>query len=118
MTLSLPVGILFWSVLGRSTLHGKLGLVTSKGVSHINVNSGKMYATFDWSAPASRKITTCLPAPRMVPRVGQLRVSLGVVVKEGTKARLASPASLKFWSQMLISIPSEFVKSNVTTKNQ
>lgn len=92
MTLSLPVGGWPCKVLGRSTVHGKLGSMTSNGVSHIYVNSGKMYGTRVWSAPASRKITTRLPAPRMVPRVGQVKVSAGVELNEGTKAMLANPA--------------------------
>ena len=92
MTLNLPAVDWPCRVLGRSTVHGKAGSMTLNGVSHIYVNSGRMYGTLVWSAPASRKITTRLPALRIVPRVGQVRVSAGVVLNEGTNARLESPA--------------------------
>lgn len=61
---------------------------------------------------------TRLPAVRMLPNVGQVSVSAGVVVNEGTNARLASPESLKFLSQTLTSIPSGLVNNIVTTTNQ
>ena len=67
------------------------------------------------SAPASRNITTLFPDEIMDPRVGQSKVSPGVVVKEGTNARSAMPADAKSPAQVWMSIPSELVNKIVKT---
>lgn len=79
----------------RSTLHGKFGSVTLKGVSQIYTNmnllrnldtckikltiwnSGKMKSTWDESAPLSRKTTTLFPLSIISPRVGHSEFAIG-----------------------------------------
>lgn len=54
----------------------------------------------------------------MDPKVGQSRVSPGVVLKDGTNARSAIPADTKSPAQVWMSIPSELVNSIVKTSFQ
>jgi hypothetical protein len=76
-----------------------------------------MKLTMAVSAPESRNMTTLFPEEIIDPIVGQSRVSAGVVLNEGMKARSAIPEDWKSAAQFCMSIPSELVNRIVKTSD-
>jgi hypothetical protein len=81
----------------------------------MKVNSSRIQGTSVVSAFESRKMTTRFPEEIIVERVGQDKVSLGVLLKGGMYAMSEIPALVKSSAHVVTLIPSGLVNRMVMT---